>query len=296
MAQVKEVDWLIIGSGGQLSLAMQEVLFQANIEYQVFGSSVLDIRSSLNATEISKSIRARNIVNASAWTDVEGAETKPNEAMSLNVIGSVNAARMAKNMGARLFHISSDYVFDGLRNVPYLESDTVNPMSVYGRTKAQADHDVREFYGERTYVIRTAWLYSPWAKNFYKTILGLALKDDSKIKVVNDQFGQPTSCLDLARSIIEISESRVEPGIYNRTNSGSTSWYGFAKLIFEIAGKATERVVPVSSEDFPSRVIRPKYSVLDPHKAEQRGLGHLGDWEISVRGLYERINLEVLKA
>jgi len=296
VAQVKEVDWLIIGSGGQLSRAMQEVLFQANIDYQVFASSVLDIRSSLNATEISKSIRARNIINASAWTDVEGAETKPNEAMSLNVIGSVNAARMAKNMGAQLFHISSDYVFDGLKNVPYLESDTLNPMSIYGRTKAQADHDVREFYGERTYIIRTAWLYSPWAKNFYKTILGLALKSDSEIKVVNDQFGQPTSCLDLARSIIEISESRAEPGIYNRTNSGTTSWYGFAKLIFEIAGKGTERVIPVSSEEFPSRVIRPKYSVLDSQKAEQNGLGVLDDWENSVRGLYARINLEVLKA
>lgn len=296
MAQVKEVDWLIIGSGGQLSLAMQEVLFQANIEYQVFGSSVLDIRSSLKATEISKTIKAKNIVNASAWTDVEGAETKSDEAMSLNVIGSVNAARMAKNMGARLFHISSDYVFDGLRNVPYLESDSVNPMSVYGRTKAQADHDVSEFYGESTYIIRTAWLYSPWAKNFYKTILGLALKDDSNIKVVNDQFGQPTSCLDLARSIIEISESRAEPGIYNRTNSGITSWYGFAKLIFEMAGKGTERVIPVSSEEFPSRVIRPKYSVLDSHKAEQSGLGVLDDWENSVRSLYERINSEVLKA
>jgi dTDP-4-dehydrorhamnose reductase len=296
VAQVKEVDWLIIGSGGQLSLAMQEALLQSNIEYQVLGSSVIDIRSSINATEISKSIKARNIINASAWTDVEGAETKPNEAMSLNVIGSVNAARMAKYMGARLFHISSDYVFDGSRNVPYLESDMVNPMSVYGRTKAQADHDVSEFYGERTYIIRTAWLYSPWAKNFYKTILGLALKSDSEIKVVNDQFGQPTSCLDLARSIIEISESRAEPGIYNRTNSGTTSWYGFAKLIFEIAGKGTERVIPVSSEEFPSRVIRPKYSVLDSQKAEQNGLGVLDDWENSVRGLYARINLEVLKA
>ena len=296
MAQVKEVDWLIIGSGGQLSLAMQEVLFQANTEYQVFGSLELDIRSSLNVTEISKSIRAKNIVNASAWTDVEGAETKPNEAMALNVIGSVNAARMAKNMGARLFHISSDYVFDGLRNVPYLESDTVNPMSVYGKTKAQADYDVREIYGERAYIIRTAWLYSPWAKNFYKTILGLAVKDDSEVKVVNDQFGQPTSCLDLAKSIIEISESSAEPGIYNRTNNGNTSWYGFAKLIFEIAGKETERVIPVSSEEFPSRVIRPKYSVLDPYKAVQSGLGLLDDWENSVRGLYERINLEVLKA
>jgi dTDP-4-dehydrorhamnose reductase len=94
--------------------------------------------------------------------------------------------------------------------------------------------------------------------------LGLALKDDSEVKVVNDQFGQPTSCLDLAQSIIEISESSAEPGIYNRTNNGNTSWYGFAKLIFEIAGKETERVIPVSSEEFPSRVIRPKYSVLDP--------------------------------
>jgi dTDP-4-dehydrorhamnose reductase len=217
----------------------------------------------------------RWIINCAAYTAVDKAEDDSEVCRRLNTQGAANIAEAAQNAGARLVHISTDYVFDGkgipagsgaLR--PYREDDPTDPIGVYGLTKRDGELAVMK-NNPRSYIIRTAWLYGKHGNNFVATMLRL-MNERDEVKVVNDQRGSPTWARDLAGTIIEIIKTDRQPacGIYHYTNEGSISWFDFAKAIYE-AGRASGilkkdcAVKPCTSAEFPARVKRPAYSVLD---------------------------------
>jgi len=256
------MSWLIVGKHGQLARALTTVLSDYKISHYAAGANELDIRLESECLKFIKKMKPKVIVNAAAWTDVDAAELDVQAAYAVNEIGVRNLAFAAKKYGATLAHVSTDYVFSGDSNNPWLEDDPRNPISVYGASKAAGEIGLLEIYSERSYIFRTAWLYSPWGKNFAKTMIHLALSGNDEIKVVNDQFGQPTYALDLAEQIMLAVSKQLPFGIYHATNSGATSWYDFAREIFALCGQPIERVLPTNSEAFVRLAKRPKYSVL----------------------------------
>ena len=256
------MSWLILGGNGQLGRALSEVLQERQIEFCAWGRQELDITSGINCFEKINALMPTVIVNAAAWTDVDGAESNQEAAHTVNVIGTMNLSTSAKSIGAVFVHISTDYVFSGESQRPWSEHDLLAPVSVYGKTKAASEMTVSSQYGEYSYIFRTAWLYSKWGKNFAKTMTRMAKSNDEEVRVVSDQFGQPTSALDLANQIVEAVSAELPFGIYHATNSGQASWFDFAKEIFEASGASTGRLVPVASTEYPRPAKRPTYSVL----------------------------------
>jgi dTDP-4-dehydrorhamnose reductase len=213
------------------------------------------------------------IVNCAAYTAVDKAETESEKARSLNVEGPRNLARLAARRGSRLLHISTDYVFDGRKTRPYLESDPPAPTGVYGATKAEGERAVFEACPSAI-ILRTAWLYGRHGPNFVRTMLRLMAERES-LGVVADQRGTPTWAADLAGAIAHIvSRAEVEPGIYHYTDSGETTWYEFAREIQRLGreagllGRACE-LKPLTTAEYPTPAARPAYSVLSKDKIER---------------------------
>ncbi len=208
------------------------------------------------------------VINCAAYTNVDGAETDQVRARQLNAEAPLTLARVMQSVGGLLVHISTDYVFGKEPyNVPCREEQSGTPTGVYGRTKLQGEQNILSS-GCRYIIIRTAWLYSEFGKNFCKTMLAL-VGTKSEVKVVFDQVGTPTYAYDLARAILEILESRKalsNPGIYHYSNEGVCSWYDFAKMIAEYSGHTQCLIHPCHSSEYPSPVVRPSYSVLDKTK------------------------------
>ena len=208
------------------------------------------------------------IVNCAAYTDVEKAESDLTFADLLNHTAAAYLATVAKERGATLIHISTDYVFDGEANVPYRESDEPSPLGAYGMTKYAGERSILNS-GCRYMIFRTAWLYSPYGKNFVKTMLQLTAERDS-LKVVFDQVGTPTYASDLAGLIFKVIDENMldRQGIYHFSNEGAISWYDFAKAICEIGGNTCD-IKPCHTEDYPSKAERPRFSVLDKTKVKE---------------------------
>jgi dTDP-4-dehydrorhamnose reductase len=199
------------------------------------------------------------IINSAAYTNVDGCEMNQDDAFRVNALGARNLAIAAEMVGAKLVHISTDYVFSGSGSTPYKEADVCNPQSTYGRTKYLGEQYVRDFCS-RYFIVRTAWLYGYAGKNFVKTIMK-AGRERGNLKVVNDQIGNPTNAVDLAHHILKFAVTE-EYGIYHCTGNGECSWYDFASKIIEYAGiKAT--VNQCTTDDYPSPTKRPAYSSLD---------------------------------
>jgi dTDP-4-dehydrorhamnose reductase len=271
--------WLITGASGQLGLAMQAELIARNLEFLAFDSKSLDITNQHEVeVELSKN-SPKVVVNCAAWTDVDGAETNADRAFFVNATGAKHLASASKHIGATFVHVSTDYVFSGENHKPWQEDDERKPTTVYGLSKKAGEIEVHETYGEGSYIIRTAWLYSPSGKNFAKTMLKLALAAQGEIKVVNDQIGQPTCAKDLAKQIVDVVSAKADFGIYHGTNTGSTSWFDFAQEIFRLAGADTSRLTPVSSTEFPRPAKRPKYSVLGHENWNKCGLQEMRNWQ-----------------
>ena len=286
--------WLVVGANGQLGQALSFVLRERGITFHAWGSEDLDIRSELLTMQYICALKPLVIVNAAAWTDVDGAEDNADDAYAVNAEGASNLALAAKTVGAVFVHISTDYVFSGIRQSPWKEDDLRMPASIYGKTKAAGEVAVLSHYPEGSYVFRTAWLYSQWGKNFAKTMTRLALQGDSgegrlnEVKVVDDQVGQPTSSLDLARQIIDAAIVKLPFGIYHATNSGQASWFEFATEIFALAGASIDRVVRTDSSAFVRPAKRPMYSVLghDAWKAVGSGgtpIDCMRDWRLALK-------------
>lgn len=206
------------------------------------------------------------IVNCAAYTAVDAAEDNEPQATILNAEAVGILARVAKRHGARMVHISTDYVFDGNAYIPYTEDMPTNPQSAYGRTKLAGERVLVDTLGDDAVILRTAWLYSPYGKNFVKTMLALG-KDKPALKVVFDQVGSPTCARDLASAVVTvISADQWRGGVYHFSNEGVISWYDFTIAIHRLAGITTCDVQPCHSDEFPAKAHRPAYSVLDKTK------------------------------
>ena len=274
--------WLVTGGSGQLGIAVSEELDSRSFEYTALGSKDLNITGS----KIVKDFIAQNlpdvIVNCAAWTDVDGAESNEESASKVNGEGPENLALAAAAMGSRLIHVSTDYVFSGESQKPFEIDDQIDPQSAYGRTKADGEKKVLISYPKNSYVVRTAWLYSARGKNFAKTMARLAMNGDGEVRVVNDQIGQPTSAVDLAKQIVDLGLGLAPAGIYHGTNGGQASWFEFAQEIFSLTGADMNRVVPVSSSEYPRPAKRPSYSVLSHEEWSKTSIAPMRDWKIAL--------------
>lgn len=281
---------LVTGCNGQLGQEMRNVL-----EQKMPGITIYTDRDTLDLTD-AKTIQAfvldndiTHIVNCAAYTNVDLAEEEKLECAAINVTAVKNIANAADLNGAKVIHISTDYVFDGTAHRPYRESDKVNPISQYGTTKRLGETALIALAPE-SIIIRTAWLYSPYGKNFVKTILRLS-ETNKEINVVSDQIGTPTYALDLAEAIVKIlSSHQWVSGIYHFTDEGAASWYDFAKAILRIAGKTTCRVNPIPSEDYPQVASRPYYSVLDRSRIKATYGVEIPHWEESLVKCISRLS------
>ncbi len=260
---------LITGANGQLGHEMRNVLagnqrFKA-IFTDVAGDDIvtLDITDEAAVQQIVAQNAIGIIINCAAYTAVDAAEDNEALASRLNADAVGILARVAKRHGARMVHISTDYVFDGQGCVPYTEEMPTCPQSAYGRTKLDGEHQLIDTLGDDAVILRTAWLYSPYGKNFVKTMLTLG-KDKPMLKVVFDQVGSPTCARDLASAIVTvITADEWHSGIYHYSNEGVISWYDFTLAIHLLAGITTCDVQPCHSDEFPAKAHRPAYSVLD---------------------------------
>jgi len=217
------------------------------------------------------------VINAAAYTKVDDAESHEDAAHLVNAVGAGNLASAAAAAGAWMVQVSTDYVFDGTARSPYAEDSPLNPVSAYGRTKADGERLVTAANGERSYIVRTAWLYGAGGANFAKTMRKLA-QDRDEISVVTDQVGQPTWTGDLARQIVALVESGAPAGTYHGTNSGQGSWYDFARAVFAEAGLDPERIRPTDSASFVRPAPRPAYSVLGHDGWAAAGIPPMREW------------------
>jgi dTDP-4-dehydrorhamnose reductase len=287
--------WLIIGGTGQLGIALSQELGNRGELFKSWGSGDLNITSGPSVLSAITSLKPTVIVNCAAWTDVDGAERQPDDAFQVNALGAENVALAAKVCGANLIHISTDYVFSGDSESPWKISDIRNPKSAYGRSKLAGEEKVLASYSEGTLLLRTAWLYSPWKKNFMTTVLRMAAQDSAQIKMVNDQIGQPTSAIDLAIRIITLADRSIKNGIFHATNSGQASWFDFAKEIMQIHGEDVTRLIPVPSSEFNRLADRPRFSVLDHENWAMHALHPMQDWKLALRNTMLVMELEEAK-
>lgn len=252
---------LITGCHGQLGNEMQ-VLAPQHTSHQYFFTDIdeLDITSKTAVQDFVQAKQIDLIVNCAAFTNVDKAESNEDLAEKINAQAVENLAAS----GAKVIHISTDYVFDGEAFIPYKESDEVHPVSAYGRTKRHGEEALLRA-GDKGIIIRTAWLYSSFGNNFVKTMLRLG-QEREQLNVVYDQIGTPTYAADLATAIFAVIECpEWHAGIYHFTNEGVCSWYDFTKMIHQMAGIQCE-VSPILSQDYPTPTRRPHYSVLDKAK------------------------------
>jgi dTDP-4-dehydrorhamnose reductase len=275
--------WLITGSSGQLGIAVSEELDSRGLVFTALSSKDLDITQSSKVRDLVSQVSPAVIINCAAWTDVDAAETNEALASQVNGDGPENLALAAKNCGAKLIHVSTDYVFSGESEIPWQVADEINPQSAYGRTKADGEIRVLGTYPENSSIVRTAWLYSPWSKNFAKTMSRLAIKGESDVRVVEDQIGQPTSAIELAQQLIKLGLSDSPSGVYHGTNSGQGTWFQFAQEVFKLAGADASRVIPIPSSQYPQSAKRPRYSVLSHDGWSKTLLQPMRDWRIALK-------------
>jgi len=276
---------LITGANGQLGQSLQRVYAQTQTEkYTLYCTDIdtLDITDYKALENYIIHNKIDSIVNAAAYTAVEKAETEEEKAYLINEQAVANLAAIAKKRNLFLIQISTDYVFDGTSRVPYTPEMPINPISVYGKSKAAGEKVILD-YKIHSAVIRTSWLYSPYGGNFVKTMLRLG-KEKESLQVVNDQIGGPTYATDLAEAIFTIlgecnSFSGTE--IYHYANEGVISWYDFAKEIMRLAQLNCE-VNPIPSAAYPAKVERPAYSVFDLTKIKNRFNLHIPTWTESL--------------
>ena len=280
---------LITGCNGQLGSELR-LLQPAYTNHTFFNTDVeeLDITNQEAVDAFVAGHHIEGIVNCAAFTAVDLAETEREKCTTLNTLAPAYLATAIEKQGGWMIQLSTDYVFNGKNHRPYLEDDTPSPDSVYGSTKLASELGVSKFC-KRSMIIRTAWLYSSFGKNFVKTMLRLGSEKEA-IGVVFDQVGTPTYARDLAKAIMDIIEKGVQPGVFHYTNEGVASWYDFAKCIHHIAGINTCKVSPLHTEEYPTPAKRPPYSILDKTKIKQAYDLEIPHWEDSLRECLSILN------
>jgi dTDP-4-dehydrorhamnose reductase len=287
---------LIFGASGQLG---HELIRQSQLSQRPVNAPT---RSQFDITQISEVKEAfakfcpSIVINAAAYTDVDGAESEAERAYGINKAGAENLARNCAKLQIPLVHVSTDYVFDGSKGTPYVETDPITPLGVYGRSKAEGDDIIRAALPEHI-IVRTSWLYSGHANNFVTTILSLG-RQKKELDVVADQFGSPTSATDLAEVLLHLASqvlnrSEIPWGTYHYCGEGVTTWYEFANSIFKIAGQhecfQLTRLNPITTEEFPTAAQRPQNSSLDCGRIEQKFGIHPKPWQISLSLVIEQV-------
>jgi dTDP-4-dehydrorhamnose reductase len=276
--------WLI-GNRGMLGSDVEKLLVGTELKFFASDSDV-DITSLETLESFTEDKSIDWIINCAAYTAVENAESNRDEACAINAKGPENIAKIAKNKNAKMIHISTDYVFDGKKDSAYLESDTTNPINIYGSSKLEGEKNIINIW-PRYFIIRTSWLYGHNGNNFVKMMLGFFQKG-ADVSVVSDQFGSPTYSADLAKVIVNIvSKDPKEYGVYNFTNEGKISWSDFASEIQELAlkhglvdKKITVKSVPTS--EYPSKITRPVNSHLSRDKIRQTFGVDVRNWKVAL--------------
>jgi dTDP-4-dehydrorhamnose reductase len=274
---------LVTGASGQLGQSIQFIASQYSEMQFIFASSTdLDITNQERVTSFFETNKIDYCINTAAYTAVDRAESEKYKAELVNIVGPRNLAIACQNVGATLIHISTDFVFNGKENQPYLENHKTNPLGVYGQTKLEGEDEVIANC-DKYFIIRTSWVYSQFGNNFMKTMLRLASERD-ELNVVSDQIGTPTNAVDLAKAILDIISFNFrlstfnKYGIYNFSNEGVCSWYDFAKEIF-VQNNINIKVHPIPTEAYPTPAQRPKYSVLDKTKIKATFGIHIKSWQ-----------------
>lgn len=306
---------LVTGAAGQLGLALiREILGREEDVFSLFltvkgekewaslydkmeREKLLTSSANIHGMDITDEIAVRTtchqfqpdvIINCSAYTLVEEAEDEENleEARRVNVCGVSNLAKVAKEVSAKFIHISTDYVFDGEKEGSYLEEDEKNPINAYGRTKADGEEEALK-HSDKCFIIRTSWLYGE-GKNFVKTMLDLAGKQ-KEIKVVDNQFGSPTSAKEVARLILYLMNTE-KYGIWHGSAEGETSWYGFAEEIMRLTKKEVD-LIPISDEVYKTKAKRPRNSVLSKEKLNSETDFRMKEWNKALKEFLEEFHL-----
>ncbi|MDQ1712534.1 MAG: dTDP-4-dehydrorhamnose reductase [Frankiaceae bacterium] len=283
---------LVVGAGGQLGTDLLAVLGPSARGLTRQDLDVTDgaaVRAAVGDWALAvRDLPGRmSIFNAAAWTDVDGAETAEDAAYAANATAPAHLAIAAEAVGARLVHVSTDYVFAGDATAPYEVDSRTLPRTAYGRTKLAGEQAVLAA-SPHAYVVRTAWVYGATGGNFVKTMARLE-RERETVSVVDDQRGSPTWSLDLARGLADLARNAPAPGVYHATNSGETTWCGFARAVFEELGADPERVRPCTSADFPRPAPRPAYSVLSDAGWREAGLAALPPWRAALTAAFATV-------
>jgi dTDP-4-dehydrorhamnose reductase len=287
----KQMKILITGSTGMLGSALCDGLSE---QYEVipFRHKDCDITQKNQLITKVSEVRPQVIIHTAAFTDVDGCELNPQKAYDVNAKGTETVAITSHKVGALLIHISTDYVFDGKKREPYLETDTPNPINIYGKTKLEGERFVQSIL-RRYLIIRSSWLFGEGRKNFVNNIIERTKKERT-LSIVNDKFGCPTYTSDLAKAIktlLQLTQDKGDiTGIYHITNSGSCSWYEYAQKILECAAIKDVRLLPITLNELNLKAPRPKYSILDNQHYYKVTGELLRPWEEAVR---EYIKIEV---
>jgi len=278
---------ILCGAEGQLGYSIK-LLCPSNIELFAFNKSQLDITNEKNVEEKIYKIKPDVVINSAAFTNVDNAQINKFNSHKINAIGPKNLSICLNAIDSHLIHISTDYVFDGFKNKPYLESDKPNPLSVYGQTKLEGEKLISKLI-KNYFIFRVAWLFGPKKNNFVVNIINKSKKNNN-LKIVNDQFGKPTCIFEFSKfiwhTIFKLVNKNTKSGLYHFSNNGNiVSWYEYTKIIFEIASKygiLTPKIIPIVSNDLDLLAIRPQYSVLDPSKSFKEFNFDSSEWLFSL--------------
>ena len=288
--------WLVTGAGGMLGQDVLARLAEAGERCVALDRAALDLTDAEAVDRAIEEHRPAVVVNCAAWTAVDDAETREDEALRINGDGPAHLAGACARTGAVLLHVSTDYVFAGDADTPYAEDAPTAPRSAYGRTKLAGEQAVLST--ERGYVVRTAWLYGTGGPNFVRTMIKLEGVKDT-LDVVDDQRGQPTWSADLAGLLYELGlgalAGTAPAGVYHGTSSGETTWYGFTREIFRLLGTDPDRVRPTTSDAFVRPAPRPAYSVLGHDRFAEAGIQPLRDWRTALTEAFPEIHRVHLK-
>jgi dTDP-4-dehydrorhamnose reductase len=286
---------LVVGAAGQLG---QELLrtAPARVEVTALDREGLDIVALDTVLEVVAELRPDVIINAAAYTAVDGAETKPDLAVSVNAEGPGHLARAAERSGARLLHVSTDFVFDGQAQQPYCPRQEPRPLGIYGHSKLAGERRVQEILPLQSVILRTAWVYSSFGANYVKTMLRL-MNERDELRVVADQVGSPTWAFGLAQALWAFLDHPAAHGIFHWTDAGSCSWYDFACAIYS-EGRALGlidrelSIVAIPTSEYPTAAQRPAYSVLDcASTLELLGL-EAADWDVQLPKMLRELQVE----
>ena len=278
---------LVIGSEGQLG---QELVPFYSSAYDVIGVDLedCDIRLYSNVRACVRDVQPDIVIHAAAYTDVDECEIDQRTAMAVNAAGTENVTRACKEVGARMVYYSTDYVFDGTKQSPYVETDSIGPKTVYGKSKLEGERQVVDLLDDYV-ILRIAWVYGTEGKNFVKTMISLGLKqlDAQKqgrqiapLKVIDDQMGNPTWTVEIAKQTKVVIEHNLI-GLFHCTAEGETSWYGFASKVFEKLNMPVQ-IRPCTTEEFPRPAPRPRRSSLENKRLKEAGLNVMRPWDIAL--------------